>query len=273
MKLQSSIRIDGTDSWMAKYNGLFYKIDNTVCFFFAEGNAILSLKQGAAVADTLYCLDFEEKLPLPNNWILIEEEKLPLLFIGDEMAVDVLHKCICCEPPKASIEAYHRAKKPSGYYEFAPFQFEEYCISHRGQWGYVCTKNNEKLWKFSGYAYLYTDIMRWNDRIYFGTAGQGGYFYALDIESGAVVAKIKTGGTAHIVRKDQYCYILSTTSKCRLLCVDLCDGTVAQEVELPGRSSEHSCLRLIDDQLHAITFEFHEKHGTLRNAVWNCISL
>lgn len=273
MELKNSIRIHAVSSWQPEYNGVFYKFEDAVGFFYAERGKVRLQMQNAIHSSVIYQCAAGTTLPLPCNWILVEEGTTPLLFINDTTAVDISNKRICVNPPAIATNEYRRKIKPNGYYEHAPFHFNEYCISHQGQWGYICTKNSQELWRFSGYAYLYTDIFRWNNRLFFGTAGKGGFFYILNLENGSVLAQIKTGGTTSIAQQDNHCYVLSNAKKCMLLCIDLCDGIITQEVALPGKSSEHSRLQLIDDQLHAITFELDKGNGSLRNAVWNCISL
>ena len=73
------------------------------------------------------------------------------------------------------------------HYSEDDFVFGEYRITHYGQFGYACFKADKLLWKKSLRGYLYTDIIKNNDRIIFGTNGMGGHFYSVNIDSGEIV--------------------------------------------------------------------------------------
>ena len=168
-------------------------------------------------------------------------------------------------------EVFKVLQKPEKYYEEASFTFGEYCISRKGSFGYRCTLDRKILWDFQGQGYLYTDICVLKNRAFFGTAGQGGYFYILDLQTGEPLAKIKTGGTASIVTAGNCCYVLSSGKTARLMCVSLADGSILGETVLPGKSNAYSRLDLVDGKIHAITFLY--KNRFLQQAVWNCIAL
>jgi len=59
----------------------------------------------------------------------------------------------------------------------------------------VNTQTNQVLWTFKFVGYLYTEIKELNGTVYFGTAGQGGHFYGLDIKNGLPVHNVNTHGT------------------------------------------------------------------------------
>lgn len=61
-----------------------------------------------------------------------------------------------------------------------------------------CTniETGARLWTFTVIGYLYTDISEYDGIIYFGTAGQGGRFYGLNLLSGEVIHEVNTHGTS-----------------------------------------------------------------------------
>ncbi|MBQ9746919.1 MAG: hypothetical protein IJW21_08880, partial [Clostridia bacterium] len=103
---------------------------------------------------------------------------------------------------RESMEKQKELKKLYDYREEASREdyvksFGEYTvINNIGQWGYSCHKNGELIWKKSLRAYLYTEIERYGDTLVFGTDGQGGHFYGLDIETGEIRFDFNTKGTA-----------------------------------------------------------------------------
>ena len=110
-------------------------------------------------------------------------------------------------------ERLYYTRKPPEHYELDDFVFGDYTIIHKGEWGYVCTKNNNVLWKKSLRGYLYTDIIRKDNRIIFGTSGYGGHFYCLDIDSGEIVFDFNTKGTSAFFHANDSFYFPSRKNK------------------------------------------------------------
>lgn len=71
-----------------------------------------------------------------------------------------------------------------------------------------CTniESGERLWTFTVIGYLYTDISEYDGIIYFGTAGQGGRFYGLNLLSGEVIHEVNTHGTSRYTRYNNKFY-------------------------------------------------------------------
>lgn len=65
-----------------------------------------------------------------------------------------------------------------------------------------CTnpETGKTLWTFTFIGYLYTDVFEYDGVIYFGTAGQGGRFYGLNLLRGEVLHEINTHGTTRFTR-------------------------------------------------------------------------
>lgn len=65
-----------------------------------------------------------------------------------------------------------------------------------------CTnlETGKTLWTFTFIGYLYTDVFEYDGIIYFGTAGQGGRFYGLNLLRGEVLHEINTHGTTRFTR-------------------------------------------------------------------------
>lgn len=271
MNLEWTKIIQSKNPWEPNYYGCFCSINGCVLFLYEEWNELCALPQNKEFADVIYTAPIGTSLALPYEWILVKEDDTAFLFFAQNRAINLSEMVVDDNLTNTVLSAYRAQIKPKSYYEEWPFSFGEYCISHKGYSGYVCTKNGTKVWEFKGQAYLYTDIYRWNNRVYFGTAGKGGYVYILDLENGTQVAKIKTGGTTAIVESANLCYFLSNDKGAKLLCMDLQNGDIIQETVLPGKVSINSRLQLIDSHIHAITFEY--KGDSMKNAIWNCISI
>lgn len=257
--------------WEAECFGLFYKRENGIAFFYIDGLNLMAISENDTVADILYSCSATDDLSLPFDWIIVEEAEEAILMTSQNAGYDLKRNVFIHEIPASVKAAYSSQERPEKFLVEAPFHFGEYTISHKGNWGYVCTKNGQKIWEFAGRAYLYTDIVRWNDRLFFGTAGHGGYFYVLDLKTGEPITSIKTGGTRSLAHADDICYVLSNEKTAQLLGVDLSSGKIVSRCVLPGKSSSNSRVAIDGNRIHAITYEY--SGASLKQVVWNCIEI
>lgn len=269
MKLLRSKPVPMDAPWEPAYAGVFCKSTDKTHFLYKEGKGIGVLADDANAAQNLVAGEWP--IPLPRNWVLSQTMNRTILFLNEDLMMEIPEFRIREVEENSLKEVFRALRKPEKYYEEASFTFGEYCISHKGNFGYRCTLDGKILWDFQGQGYLYTDICALKNRVFFGTAGQGGYFYMLDLQTGEALAKIKTGGTASFVTAGNCCYVLSNDKTARLLCVSLTDGSTLREIVLPGKSNVYSRLDLMDGKIHAITFLY--KNRVLQQAVWNCIAL
>ena len=263
MKLLWSKPVPMDSPWEPAYAGVFCKYEDSVNFLYKDGKNIVILAENSEHVRRIPA--GECSIPLPVHWILSENKHQPQLFLGDELVLDISTLEI-----KMSMDntEYSKLRKPEKYYAEASFAHDGYEISHKGDFGYQCVKDGETIWEFRGQGYLYTDICFRENRVFFGTAGQGGYFYVLDLQTGEPLTKIKTGGTASFAVKDGFCYVLTNEKTAKLLCVDLKEGIYRDELELPGKASRHSRLFIEGSRLHVISFSVRK--SIVQHSYWNC---
>ena len=236
MRLIESVTILHENPWEPELDGLFLDRNGGVKFCFMEGWSVVAQSEDGS-KEVWYTAPEGERLELPYHWTGAAKGVSPML----------------------------RTWWPS---DTEIYYFEDYTISHTSQWSYICKKAKETVWKFKGYAWRYTTIERFGDNIYFGTAGQGGYFYLLNLHTGAPLLKLKTGGTINIyARRENRLYLLQQEKKAYLVCIDLSDGTILERLELPGKAHQDSAIRLIGDTIHCVTFTY--KGGPVKVALWN----
>lgn len=255
MQLLWSKPIPCSNPWAPMLAGIFTRHDGLPVFFWKEEKRCAMLPSGTD-APVLYAPPIPG-LSLPCSWYLLEEQSL--LLLTDRYAVDL--DCLRIVPhtyPLPRKEAY-----PS-------FMLGDYRIDYNGGHTLTCTRDGEPLWHFKIQAYLYTSITQCGSLILFGTSGNGGHFYILRLETGEVVTDIRTGGTIHFAQADGRCYVLTDAPKAKLLQLDVAAGRILEELPLPGKSADCS-LRLMDGQVHAITYQF--KSGRLTGAMWHCVDV
>lgn len=271
MRLLWSKEIKEDNAWLPEYEGYFLKIKDKVVFFYDRTSGPCMLVQDQLYAETIYKETPECRLPLPTRWKLLYAEESSYLQFAEDTVLD-LKTMEVISSPAVNIQAVHQRHQFSETdYINKSFHYGEYCISHKGEWGYSCHKDGRVMWEFKGYGWLYTDILFWKNRLFFGTAGQGGYFYVLDLETGNLLTKIKTGGTKSFVQAENLCYVLCNEKNARLICVDLQNGKVREKLELPGKSKESSIVKIIDSKIHTTTFEI--KKDRLVSTFWNCVDV
>ena len=236
MRLIESVTIQHENPWEPELDGLFLDRNGGVKFCFMEGWSVVAQSEDGS-KEVWYTAPEGERLELPYHWTGAAKGVSPML----------------------------RTWWPS---DTEIYYFEDYTISHTSQWSYICKKAKETVWKFKGYAWRYTTIEGFGDNIYFGTAGQGGYFYLLNLHTGAPLLKLKTGGTVNIyARRENRLYLLQQEKKAYLVCVDLNDGTILERLELPGKAHQDSAIRLIGATIHCVTFTY--RGGPVKAALWN----
>ena len=137
------------------------------------------------------------------------------------------------------------------FHEESDFSFPPYTISHKGSFGYVCTRGGEAVWSFRTQGYLYTDMKLYGDTVVFGTAGAGGHFVALGLTDGVPVFDINTGGTDRYVAVGDRFYTYAGGKK-GLVSVGL-DGS-AETLPLPGHTVNSCPLWTDGDTLLCMSF-------------------
>lgn len=101
----------------------------------------------------------------------------------------------------------------------------------------------------------------------------GGYFYILNINTGNPILKLRTGGTTVIKQCGDYVYLYTDVGrkKSGLACVNLSDGKILEDIELPGAASIDSVLEVYENKAYTITFQY--KNNAVEHAVLSCILL
>lgn len=262
-------QIKTCDPWEPDFFGLFHKERWGVTFFFKGKNSLLTLSKDDLDPQVLYLCCDGERLSLPQDWTIVETQDASFLLVAKDKGINLKTRQFIEQIPVQIQTAYSQHIRPEKYYEESPQHLGEYTIWHKGNCGYICRKDASKLWEFSGKAYLYTDMMRWEDRIFFGTGGRGGYFYVLDIQDGTTLVSMKTGGTRCFAHDDNLCYVLCNEKNAQLCCIDLASGRMVSQCNLPGIATINSRISMIDDQIHAITFDY--TGSRLDGFTWSCI--
>lgn len=257
--------------WEPELNGLFIQENQADYFYFKVRNDICFCSSALQGEDVVQISVSLPRLSLPHQWTSASCGRDLFLMIDQKRAL-YLKKGSVIDMPSELRERYLEQFVRS--YVEETFDLKEYTISQRGNFGYICYKNGEKIWSFTGKAYLYTDIVRWKDRVFFGTAGRGGNFYILNIDSGAVIASFKTGGTRYFVQGEGCVYLLQNSTHhgdSELICVNLLDGSILEKILINGIATENSRLQVVSQKIHAVTFEY--SGNRLTKAVWNCIAM
>ena len=242
MKYMDSVELPLSDGWPSYLNGFFKRWDGAVKFCYDEYNRVMARNEDGT-SEVWYTAPEGERLPYIGYWTNACPGHPPLADLQ--------------EPPKDE-EIYH---------------YGGYTISHKSQWSYVCKRDGEEVWNFRCQSWRYRDISEWNDSIYFGTAGGGGYLYLLDLHTGKPILALKTGATVYIPRRENKVYVFQREKrKTFLVCVDLNDGSILDRVELPGMHNEDCALRLIGNTVHAVTYTL-AKDRTYSHGIWHRIEV
>lgn len=157
-------------------------------------------------------------------FILIEYYKLDNIFVTNKVFEitenEVIELSFCCIPQK---RIFNDAK----IYSFGDkevFMQSPFMMSCRDK------QNQKTLWKYKLSAYLYTEVEEYNDILYFGTAGKGGYFYGVSLNNGQTVFSYNTGQTVHFVRSGER--IIISDKKQKPILINALTGEIIHSLDI-----------------------------------------
>ncbi len=238
--------------WTAELNGIFAIKTDTVTFFFEHDGDFVEVildKNGVLLSDTVYPLDVET---LPRDWLLTKIDGHEYMVFDEENGFDIEKRSLIFRASEKFSAVYASYEENKISLEEDVFTFDDYVISHKGEWGYHCHKDGKRIWSVSLKAYLYTEMMRYGDTIVFGTSGQGGHFYGLDLHTGAVLFDINTKGTERYCYANGYFYVLSCGKKGKLLKVDL-TGNIVEEMAFQNEINTDCAISLLGDTIYLLS--------------------
>ena len=157
-------------------------------------------------------------------FILIEYYKLDNIFITNKVFEitenEVIEQSFCCIPQK---RIFNDAKVYS-FGDKEVFMQSPFMMSCRDK------QNQKTLWKYKLSAYLYTQVEEYNDILYFGTAGKGGYFYGVSLNNGQTVFSYNTGQTVHFVRSGER--IIISDKKQKPILINALTGEIIYSLDI-----------------------------------------
>ena len=157
-------------------------------------------------------------------FILIEYYKLDNIFVTNKVFEitenEVIELSFCCIPQK---RIFNDAKVYS-FGDKEVFMQSPFMMSCRDK------QNQKTLWKYKLSAYLYTQVEEYNDILYFGTAGKGGYFYGVSLNNGQTVFSYNTGQTVHFVRSGKG--IIISDKKQKPMLINALTGEIIHSLDI-----------------------------------------
>lgn len=263
-----NIPIKSPNYWPAKLDGLFIAKNDDIHFWFQNTGEVLCFKWNSnkVVSNNVPCVS------LPQNWHVITRNNTTYLCCpyGENMEKHIVFDtttCMACEDASILSPPYFKDLSQPTFPRC--FEFGEYRITQSKECTYICYYRNRFLWNFCAKGYLYTDMYCWKDRLYFGTGGQGGYFYLLDIQTGQVLQAIRTLGTNHFAQNDGKCYVLGNKKNAVLYEISLENASILSETPIKGTATIKSALQLINGEIHCITYKL--SNHNVSEAYWNRI--
>ena len=157
-------------------------------------------------------------------FILIEYYKLDNIFVTNKVFEitenEVIELSFCCIPQK---RIFNDAKVYS-FGDKEVFMQSPFMMSCRDK------QNQKTLWKYKLSAYLYTEVEEYNDILYFGTAGKGGYFYGVSLNNGQTVFSYNTGQTVHFLRSGKG--IIISDKKQKPMLINALTGKIIHSLDI-----------------------------------------
>lgn len=241
MKLINYEPLANKKIWSSLLKGRFFNKEDEVFFLFRNDYkelALYELENGIIKSKNYY---FIGNLPLsPLKWSIYNDT---MVVIGDNTYVDLAQKTMV---ENAEIDI--KINRKYDYY------FDDYYVFYNEKSKYTCKKNNKKIWDFKSQGYLYTDIIKYKDKLLFGTDGWGGHFYIVNLENGIVEYDLDTGGTNEFIVNNECAYILDR-KKNTIIVISLYNYKIVDETMLPERTVFESSLGINADILYVTTYK------------------
>jgi outer membrane protein assembly factor BamB len=131
------------------------------------------------------------------------------------------------------------------------FIFGDYIVKKSTEYSILCEKNEKMIWSFKhGVSFLYTNIIKRNGIILFGTSGNGGHFYALKLNTGEIVCDINNRGCEHFGIKGSAVYLKNNNGN--LICVNPIKNIVLEELKLKNKMDYYSPIFIKGNKLNTI---------------------
>ena len=242
------------------YKGHVVQLNEQPVFFFrGENKRIACAELSNNGIDKISYITDQQIGSKPENWLFVDNSHL--LMVSQDLCFDLLSKVAVDRIlPEYAHEYQHKVIDRAMHLEYDGFTFGDYEISRKGVRGYTCKLHGKLLWKLTVYGYLYTDFFLKDGRILFGTDGQGGHFYIVDLKSGELVCDINTHGTNCFAIKDDKVYVLKRGKESAVLEISINDGIVRDSIRIGGCATMESPLVLSQDRLYYVSFLFRDRH-------------
>ena len=265
MKLFNCFKYKVKNLWEPNFRGIFSFYQEVVHFHFLCNDSVYALNCSDGI---IHKMDTGSapKIELPLWWICSLFCGKPFLMCSKDVCVDLTNKeLVDTIPTCLEKEFLHQYRNyqlfPEKKIDIQPYEFGDYAIFSKGPWSYLCKRNGKDIWSFKGRASLATDIYCWNDSLYWGTSGAGGYFYIVDLKSGEPKLSLQTGGTISFCQNGDLCYIgRRQRNKSCVVCISLSNASIIDEFALEGLFTDNSKMYMKDNKLYVVTFSQKNQH-------------
>lgn len=256
--------------------GLFFKKNLKLMFFYKFQQKLRGLLVSNFGIMEMPIESNDLEVSIPNQWT-ITGEKTNHLMCSERFCFSLDSMSQCNAPSKEDVQAFKNREQCMKNSIFKDYTFGDYTVRHPSEFIYECLLNNKRIWKLRAQGYLYTEINNYKGQLFFGTAGQGGRFYDINLGSGKTVLSINTGGTDQIVGEGNERFFLILGRVGKLVQVALDSGEILKTVELLGSTNINSRIYISNGSIFVTTFIYNSNREYKSNqpikGVINCISI
>ena len=228
-------------------------ISNGYLFYpYLQHNTIHCLKidPSGIVSDITYVSNHFERIS-PSRWVMFSYEGNVLLRYNESNTVlnvsgqlerfDLSDETAAQYPCISIIKEYIDEVVGNGIMHYKNSAVYQY-MSHDG----------DVLWQEKHRAYRYTPFEVVDGHVIFGTAGNGGGLYCYRLSDGKCMSAVRTRGTTKYYRSDDK--VICRGYDGQLICVNIFENTVTDELALPCILNDDSGLYVYDRYICTVGF-------------------
>ena len=169
MKLIWTRELDVQNPWEPDFHGVFFYQESGISFYYKDEHLVRCVHGQMDEPEILFEGKQGISPPLPHDWMIIKQDDALSLLCGERIAIELKTGRSKIPAPDNLQSEYQRRKPSPEHFVEDSFVLNEYQVRHKGEWGYICQKDGQDIWKFGGRGQqpVFRDSRSWRLLLHF----------------------------------------------------------------------------------------------------------